>query len=85
MQALVVILIAILIIFVVVSVVLVVMVIKLSRDISRTQQNIRKINQNVDDTAALTSLVSSIYGFWQKNMPKKKSTRKKVDKEESND
>lgn len=66
MQALVVILIVLLAIFVVVATVLIVMAVGLSRDISRTQQNIRKINENVDGVMTLASVATSISGLIMK-------------------
>lgn len=79
MEALVVILIIILAALVITSVVLIGLAIALSRNISRSQRNIKDISGRVDEVTTLAGLATSMYGIVAKAMPKK-STQKATQK-----
>ena len=65
---------------VIISVVLVVMTISLSRSINRAQQNIKNINDHIDEVSAITSIGASIYGLVKSNLRAVKSSKRKASK-----
>lgn len=83
MQGLVIVLIIVLALLVTISVVFVVMTISLSRSINRAQQNIKNINDHIDEVSAITSIGASIYGLVKSNLravkSNKRTARKKAD------
>ena len=77
-------LIAVLALLVIISVVLVVMTISLSRSIIRAQQNIKNINDHIDEVSAITSIGASIYGLVKSNLRAVKSSKRKASKKADN-
>ena len=69
---------------VIISVVLVVMTISLSRSINRAQQNIKNINDDIDEVSAITSIGASIYGLVKSNLRAVKSSKRKASKKADN-
>ena len=69
---------------VIISVVLVVMTISLSRSINRAQQNIKNINDHIDEVSAITSSGASIYGLVKSNLRAVKSSKRKASKKADN-
>ena len=69
---------------VIISVVLVVMTISLSRSINRAQQNIKNINDHIDEVSAITSIGASIYGLVKSNLRAVKSNKRKASRRADN-
>lgn len=77
-------LIIILALLVIISVVLVVMTISLSRSINRAQQNIKNINDHIDEVSAITGIGASIYGLVKNNLRAIKSNKRTASKKADN-
>ena len=69
---------------VIISVVLVVMTISLSRSINRAQQNIKNINDHIDEVSAITSIGASIYGLVKRNLRAVKSNKRTASRRADN-